>query len=215
LLCIANLFVTEANMDSTQAARTLEVIRTLMERTCQYRLLTASAGLAAGSQAVVGALSFLMLDPADPAIFGTVWGLVFAGSLMGTCVGTMMRGRERGERVWSRQTRAIVLALAPSLFAGVALTVFFFARGDHLWLPGVWMLCYGQGTLATASYAPRPIGWMGMAMLALGALSLALGTSMAVPMMGIAFGGGHLALGGVLLAQERRENRLRLHRGVA
>ena len=29
------------------------------------------------------------------------------------------------------------------------LTVFFFARGEHLWLPGVWMLCYGQGALAT------------------------------------------------------------------
>jgi hypothetical protein len=26
------------------------------------------------------------------------------------------------------------------------LTAFFFARGEHLWLPGVWMLCYGQGT---------------------------------------------------------------------
>jgi hypothetical protein len=215
LLCIANLFVKEANMDSTQAARTLEVIRTLMERTCQYRLLTAGASLAAGTLAAGGALAFALLDPADPAVFGTVWGLVFAGSLMGTCVGTLMRGRERGERVWSRQTRAVVLALAPSLFAGAALTVFLFAHGDHLWLPGVWMLCYGQGSLATASYAPRPIGWMGTAMLALGVLTLALGTSLAVPMMGLAFGGGHLALGTVLLAEERRESRLRLHRGVA
>jgi hypothetical protein len=34
-------------MDARQAARTLEVIRTLMERTCQYQLLTARAGLAA------------------------------------------------------------------------------------------------------------------------------------------------------------------------
>src|SRR5437762_2096769 len=143
-------------MDARQAARTLEVIRTLMERTCQYRLLTARAGLAAGSLAAGGALAFLLLNPADPAAFGAVWALVFAGSLLSTCVGTLMRGRERGEQVWSRQTRAVVLALTPSLFAGVALTVFFFARGEHLWLPGVWMLCYGQGALATASYAPRP-----------------------------------------------------------
>ena len=34
-------------MDARQATRTLEVIRTLMERTCQYQLLTARAGLAA------------------------------------------------------------------------------------------------------------------------------------------------------------------------
>ncbi len=202
-------------MDSAQAARNLEVIRTLMERTCQYRLLTAHAALAAGTLAVVGALSFILLDPADPAVFGTVWALVFAGSLTGTCVGTLMRGRERGERVWSRQTRAVVLALTPALFAGLVWTVFLFALGKHLWLPGVWMLCYGQGSLATATYAPRAIGWTGAALLALGALTLALGPTAAVTMMGIAFGGGHLALGTALLTEERHETRLRLHRGVA
>jgi len=202
-------------MDSAQAARTLEVIRTLMERTYQYRLLTAGAGLAAGSLAVVGALAFFALDAADPAVFAAVWGLVFAGSLLATCVGTLMRGRERGERVWSRQTRAIVLALSPSLFAGMVLTVFFFAVGKHLWLPGVWMLCYGQGSLATAAYAPRAIGLMGIGMLVLGALALAAGPAWAIPMMGIAFGGGHLAVGIILLAEERRETRLRLHQDVA
>ena len=46
-------------MDAQQAARNLEVIRTLMERTCQYQLLTARAGLVAGSLAGVGALAFL------------------------------------------------------------------------------------------------------------------------------------------------------------
>ena len=43
-------------MDSVQAARNLELIRTLMERTTQYQLLTARAGLAAGSLAGAGAL---------------------------------------------------------------------------------------------------------------------------------------------------------------
>src|SRR5687768_14797988 len=110
-------------MDASQAARNLELIRTLMERTTQYQLLTARAGLAAGSMAGLGALAFLCLDPADPWAFGLVWGAVFLGSVMATCVGTVLRGRERGERVWSRQARAILLALAPSVFAALALTV--------------------------------------------------------------------------------------------
>jgi hypothetical protein len=202
-------------MDTNQAARTLEVIRTLMERTCQYQLLTARAGLAAGSLALAGALLFLALDPADPAAFAAVWGLVFAGSLLATVVGTLMRGRERGERVWSRQARAVVLALAPAVAAAAVLTAFFFARGEHLWLPGVWMLCYGQGALATAAYAPRAIGRMGAGMLAAGALALALGPAWGVALMGAAFGGGHLVLGAALLAAERRERPLRLHRDVA
>ena len=70
-------------MDARQAAQTLEVIRTLMERTCQYQLLTARASLVAGSLAGAGALAFLWLDPANPWHFGIVWGIVFAGSLAG------------------------------------------------------------------------------------------------------------------------------------
>jgi hypothetical protein len=202
-------------MDPRQAAHTLEVIRTLMERTCQYRLLTAGASLAAGTLAILGALAFFFLDPGDPAAIAAVWGFVFASSLTGSIVGTLLRGREVGERVWTRQTRMVLLALMPSLMAGGVLTVFFFTRGDHLWLPGVWMLCYGQGALATSAYAPAGIRWLGIAMLASGALTLALGTAASIVMMGIAFGAGHLALGFALLSEERRERAIRLYRSVA
>src|SRR5207248_10864601 len=132
--------------------------------------------------------------------FGLVWGLVFAGSLTATCLGTVFRGRTAGEKVWSRQARAVIFALTPSLVAALVLSVFFFARGDHLWLPGVWMLCYGQGALATAAYSPPPIRWLGLSMLLLGSLALALGPSWATIMMGVSFGLGHVGLGVVLLA---------------
>jgi hypothetical protein len=191
-------------MDPRQAAQTLEVIRTLMERTCQYQLLTARAGLVAGSLAAAGALAFVWLDPADPLAFGLVWGAVFAGSLLASCLSTALRSRESGERVWSRQARAVLAALVPGLLAAVALTLYFFARGEHLVLPGVWMLCYGQGALATSAYAPSPVRWLGWAVLALGAVTLWLGPAWAVPMMALAFGVGHVALGIVLLHAERR-----------
>src|SRR5438552_4784194 len=101
-------------MDARQAAHTLEVIRTLMERTCQYQLLTARAGLVAGSLAGVGALAFLVLDADNPWHFGGVWAAVFAGSVLATCLGTILRGRACGERVWSRQARTVLLALVPA-----------------------------------------------------------------------------------------------------
>lgn len=204
-------------MDARQASENLELIRTLMERTTQYQLLTARAGLAAGTLAGVGALVFVGpgLNAADPWQFGTVWGLVFLGSLVATCLGTVSRSRERGERVWSRQARAVLWALAPSLFAALVLSIFFFARGEHLCLPGIWMLCYGQGALATAAYAPAPIRYLGVAALAMGALTLSLGAAWAVPMMGIIFGLGHMGLGIALLVAERRQCSLRLHRSVA
>jgi hypothetical protein len=202
-------------MDARQAARNLEVIRTLMERTCQYQLLTARAGLAAGTLAGIGALGILVLDPANPWEFGWIWALVFAGSLLAGTVSIILRGRQRGERVWSRPGRAVLLALAPSVFAAMALSVFFFARGEHLWLPGIWMLCYGQGALATSTYAPSPIRWLGLAVLLLGCVTLWLGPTWAVLMMGLVFGLGHMALGAALLVAERREATIRLHREVA
>jgi hypothetical protein len=204
-------------MDARQAARNLELIRTLMERTTQYQLLTARAGLAAGSLAGVGALAFTVFDQANPWHFGGIWAAVFVGSVLATTVGTVLRSRERGERVWSRQSRAVLLALTPALFAALVLSVFFFAQGggEYLWLPGVWMLCYGQGALATAAYAPSPIRWLGVTVLLLGALTLWLGPAWAVTMMGLVFGLGHIGLGAALLVAERRQGAVRLHRSVA
>jgi hypothetical protein len=42
-----------------------------------------------------------------------------------------------------------------------------------------------------------------------------MGPAAAVPAMGVVFGMGHIVLGGVLLAAERRETSIRLHRSVA
>jgi hypothetical protein len=202
-------------MDARQAARNLEVIRTLMERTCQYQLLTARAGLAAGSLAGAGALLFLVLDPHKPWLFGGVWATVFAGSVLATTIGTIVRGRAWDEQIWSRQARTVLAALAPSLFAALVLSIFFFARGEHLWLPGVWMLCYGQGALATSAYAPAPIRCLGIAVLMMAGVALWLGPDWAVLMMGLVFGLGHIGLGTALLIIERRQATIRLHRSVA
>lgn len=204
-------------MDAAQAARNLELIRTLMERTTKYQLLTARAGMAAGCLALAGALSFTLLDANDPWTFGSVWGMVFCGSLLATAIGTVFRGRELDERVWSRQARAVAAALSPSLFAALALTVFFFVRvgTGYLYLPGIWMLCYGQGALATATYAPTPIRVLGVLTLLAGALALWLGPEWANVMMGLVFGLGHVGLGVSLLLAERRAGNIRLHRSVA
>jgi hypothetical protein len=202
-------------MDPRQAARSLEVIRTLMERTTQYQLLTARAGLTAGALACLGALSFLWLDSANPTSFGVVWGLVFLGSLQATICEVLVRGRRNGEPLWSRQARTVVVALVPALASALLLTVWLVVRGEHLWLPGVWLLCYGQGALATSSYAPAPIRWMGASALLLGGVALWLGPAWAIPMMGVGFGLGHLSLGVALVVAEKRQRYLRLHRCVA
>ena len=99
--------------------------------------------------------------------------------------------------------------------AATILSVWLFALGMHLWLPGLWMLCYGQGALATSTYAPAPIRWLGTAVLLCGGLTLWMGPEWAVLMMGLVFGAGHVGLGLVLLVVERRENAIHLYKSVA
>jgi hypothetical protein len=189
----------------------LAVIRRLMERSCQYELISAQAGVGAGLAAAVGSAGLFAIGDRDPSYFGLVWGIVFVAALLWFCVCTFWRGRSRNEPVWSSQAAAVLGAIAPSVIAAAMLTVFFLGRLDHRWLPGVWMICYAQAALATAAYAPAPIRWMGYWFFAASALTLALGVEMSNIMMAVAFGGGHWMLGACLLMRERESGRLKIY----
>lgn len=191
-------------MNQDRAEQNLELIRTLMERANRYEYLSARAGLQVGGIAVAGSLSFLYLDASTPLAFGAVWFAVFWLS-----VGVMVREqvrevRDAGVPLWTRPAREIVRALVPAMTMSALLSLHAFSLGRHLELPGVWMLCYGVGALATSTYAPPVVAQMGGAFMACGALTLWLGTHWATTMMGLVFGGGHLALGVGLLATRRR-----------
>ncbi|MBI3272306.1 MAG: hypothetical protein HYZ53_25165 [Planctomycetes bacterium] len=187
-----------------RAVEDLRVIRTLMERSAKYELLSARAGLAAGLIALVGAL-FLSLARLDgPWPYGLVWAGVFVGSLTSVVLCVIQRGQERNEPVWSPQARAVVTALLPPFLVGWTISVWLFARGEHLHLPGIWMLCYACGALATSTYAPEPIRGLGVAMLCLGPVTLALPTAFGNVLMMFAFGLGHMGLAAALELRERR-----------
>ncbi|MBI5369066.1 MAG: hypothetical protein HZA54_18670 [Planctomycetes bacterium] len=187
-----------------RATEDLRVIRTLMERSATYELLSARAGVGAGAMALAGAGFLALTRRTDAESCGLVWAGVFLASLASTVWCVIQRGQERNEPVWSPQARAVVTALLPPFLVGWTLSVFFFARGEHLLLPGVWMLCYACGALATATYAPEPIRGLGLAMLGFGTLTLALPPAYGNLMMGIAFGFGHLALAAALERRDRR-----------
>jgi hypothetical protein len=191
-------------MDHERAEQNLEIIRTLMERGTRYEHLSARAGLQVGAIAVAGALSFVKLDPVTPLAFGGVWGAVFALALLVMVREQLAEVRAAGVDLWTRPAREIVRALLPALAMAAVLSVQAFAAGRHLELPGIWMLCYGVGALATSTFAPPAMFSMGVAFLGFGALTLWLGPAWATPMMGVVFGGGHLALGIGLLSARRR-----------
>ena len=193
-----------ATMDQDRAEQNLEIIRTLMERATRYEYLSARAGLQVGGIAVAGALAFLALDATSPVTFGAVWGVVFLAALSVMVREQVREVQAAGVPLWTRPAREIVRALMPAATLAAVLSLHAFQHGRHLELPGIWMLCYGCGALATSTYAPPVVFQMGVAFLGCGALTLWLGPVWSTAMMGLVFGGGHLTLGARLLATRRR-----------
>jgi len=198
-------------MQLEHAEHTLETIRTLMDRSQRYEHLSGYSGLLAGGTTLLGCAALgLKLLPFGPRLdFAVAWTAVFAVAFAGHLLSTFGRARQRGEPVWSRQARTVLLAVLPSFGAGLVLTVLM-GRLDRLdLLPGLWLLLYGCGALATSFFAPRSIAGLGATCLAIGFISLVALPGHSLATMAIGFGATHIVFGVSVLVVEKRAARTR------
>ncbi len=138
-------------MQLEHAEHTLETIRTLMERSQRYEHISGYSGLVAGAVTILGCvvLRLNLLPLAFPANFAVVWSTVFAVAFAGHLLLTFGRARQRGEPVWSRQARTVLLAVFPAFGAALMITVLIWRFGRPDLLPGalahvVWLWCAGH-----------------------------------------------------------------------
>ncbi len=196
-------------MQLEHAEHTLETIRTLMDRSQRYEHLSGYSGLLAGGTTLLGcaALGSKLLPFGPPLDFAVVWIAVFAVAFAGHLLITFGRARQRGEPVWSRQARTVLLAVLPSFGVSLVLTVLM-GRLDRLdLLPGLWLMLYGCGALATSFFAPRSIAWLGATCLVVGFISLVLPPGRPIMTMAIGFGITHIVFGVSVLVAEKRAAR--------
>jgi hypothetical protein len=198
-------------MQLEHAEHTLETIRTLMERSQRYEHISGYSGLLAGSATILGCgvLGFHQLPFGERTSFALVWSTVFTVAVAGHLLLTLGRARQRGEPVWSRQARTVLLAVLPCFVAALAVTALLWRLGQPNLLPATWLVLYGCGTLATSFFAPRSIAWLGVTCLAVGFVGLEMPPSHPILLMGIGFGVTHVSFGLGVLVAERREARTR------
>jgi len=198
-------------MQLEHAEHTLETIRTLMERSQRYEHISGYAGLVAGVVTILGCvvLRLGVLPVAYPANFVLVWSAVFAIAFASHLLLTFGRARQRGEPVWSRQARTVLLAVLPAFSAALVMTALIWRVGRPDLLPALWLTLYGCGVLATSFFAPRSIAWLGGTCFALGALGLLTRHTYPILTMGVGFGATHVGFGVAVLIAERRESRFR------
>jgi hypothetical protein len=115
--------------------------------------------------------------------------------------------------------RRVTQAMLPPLFAGMmaGLLVAIPTQTDSLsfwWLPGIWMVLYGCAVHSAGFFMPRGMKLLGWLFIVLGcSLGVALSCLKTPPplawahgIMGLAFGGLHLAYGAYLYLTENRSN---------
>jgi len=184
-------------VESNQAERTLEVIRMLMERGTRYTHVCGSSGIAAGLITLGGCavLASGRLPYDRVTSFVATFAVVFVASFLANVYFTFRMARQNHEPVWSRTARTVTLAFLPNFVAAIVLSGVLIREGRLDLLPGLWMLLYGCGELAISFFAPLSILVLGLAFVLAGAVSLLFFRGHEVLMMGLSFGGIHLAYG--------------------
>jgi len=204
------------------ATEHLQVIRTLMERAAVYRRALAPTSLAVGGIGSVAASVGWLAELESRRAFGLYWMTVCVVALAGAFLVVRRQSLKDSEPFWSPPTRRVAQALLPALFAGfvadlVIVLPAWREPSQAWWLPPIWMALYGCAIHAAGFFMPRGMKLFGWVFIACGCvitvfLNGSAGSAGMPPLrnahllMGLSFGGLHLAYGAYLFLTETRKN---------
>lgn len=203
-------------MKPNWAEENLQTIRTLMERSALYRRALAPIMLFAGTLGLAAMIFGVWLSLKSVEVFYLLW----LGTAILVVIGAFLIARRQAlkdkEAFWSAPTRRVAQALVPPLIAGLCvggLPAFFPSASDELAVCStvVWVMFYGCALHAAGFIMPRGIkflGWIYMAASGVLFYLLMLGwinfNFSAHWLMGLFFGGFHLAYGIYLYFTEKK-----------
>ena len=203
-------------MNSNLAEAHLQTIRLLMERSAIYRRALAPILLLAGLLGLAAAGIGLGFHLESARSFAGLW-LGTAGVVVTSAFLLVRRhALNAHEKFWSPPTRRVAQALLPPLASGMLLgglpVVVPPAWSDNSLTALVWLLFYGCALHSAGFFMERGIKWLGWIfiivafslMIILAANGRLLRPPAANWIMGLTFGGLHLASGVYLYFTERR-----------
>ena len=195
-------------MENHWAVEQLQTIRTLMERSAVYRRALAPIMTFVGVVGILAAVGGGWLSIATLRGFVGFWMGVGALASVGALLLVRRQALKEEERFWSLPTRRVAQALFPPYFAGLAVSsILLIEPAPSLlntgMLPAFWMLLYACGLHSAGFFMTRGIRLFSWLFLLVGcALVGAAGFLAALPglhyghaIMGLTFGGLHLAYG--------------------
>jgi hypothetical protein len=211
-------------MQAELAPEKLIAIRTLMERPALYRRALASVmGLVGATGLAAGALGAAQ-DLETSRLFAAYWTAVALLCLAEAFLLLRRQAVKEREPFWTPPTLWVARAVSPAFFTGLMVGIVFFVKNTPRWdllmmLIFVWMALYGLALHAAGFFMPLEFRLFGWGYILAGLAGVGCWMATPVPnanvpgfpwgssnfVMGVLFGGGHLACGLFLHFTEKRE----------
>jgi hypothetical protein len=203
-------------MTEAEATEQLQTIRGLMERAALYRRALGPTLLMVGGLGTLAAAVGAWASVSGPAFAGYWLGVAII-AIVASLLLIRRQALRAAEPFWTPPARRVASAMLPALAAGITATVLLLtppvaSLRPTLWLPPLWLTCYGLAVHAAGFFtlgALRRLGWAYVTcgvlagLNAIGQPTWAESVRHAHLLMGMTFGLGHLAAGAWLLAVER------------
>ena len=196
-----------------------------MERSALYRRALAPIMIFNGVVGLAAAALGWALRVDSLWAFILFWAVVAVVGLAGSLLLVRRQALKDSEPFWSPPTRRVSHAMLPPLVAGLLISAVVLmcsgpepgserATPANLWLPLSWVVLYGCAFHAAGFFMPRGMRLFGWVFIIAGCGLFAAGAAVDTPppsacahgIMGLFFGGLHLAYGGYLYFTEPRRN---------
>jgi hypothetical protein len=179
-----------------RAAENLRFIRSAMESSSRFTDISGLGMVAIGLTAVLATL-VAQAQASDRAMV-LVWEAEAVVAISIGIVATLRKARGHWERLLAAPARKFVLGLAPPLAAGGLLTLVLQRDGLFELLPGMWLVVYGAAMAAAGAFSVRILPALGFSFMAVGAVAFLAPAAWAGWLLGLGFGGLHVAFGAVI-----------------
>jgi hypothetical protein len=176
-----------------RAMDNLRFIRETMERAGPFTAVSGWGEVSIGVTALAAAL--VAAAQPSPGRWVAVWlgEALVAGSI--SAWATSRKARAARVPMFSGPVQKLVMAFAPALLVGAALTAAMVMHGLSDMLPAMWLLLYGAGVTAAGAYSVRIVPVMGAAFIATGMVALFTPAGWNTVLLMAGFGGLHIVFG--------------------
>ena len=171
----------------------LAFIRNTMEAAGSFTAVSGWGMVAIGVMAILVSIAAGTRDTATGAL--NVW---LASAFLSPLImmwAMVRKARAAKMPLLSGPGRKFVLSFSPPIVVGALLTFVLYRAGLLEAIPGVWLLLYGTAVVAGGAFSVKIVPVMGLCFMAAGVISLFTPVGWSQWILGLAFGGLHIAFG--------------------